>query len=63
MKCWIHKGGCAVVRKRTRVSEDMMLRWLFKGKRVPAGASKTEKAALVKEHRAAWQAVLNEAVA
>ena len=59
MKCWIHHGKCAIVRTRRKVSEDMMLRWLFKGKIPPADASRADVAELGAEHKRAWELVVS----
>ena len=59
MKCLVHRGKCAIVRTRRRVSEDMMLRWLFKARIPPVGASRADMDALVDEHKKAWDLVEN----
>ena len=59
MKCWLHRGKCALVRTRRKVSEDMMLRWLLKGKIPPADASRADMEELVKERKQAWDLVVN----
>ncbi len=37
MKCWIHRGRCAIVRRRRHVTDDMMVRWLFGRRILPEG--------------------------
>ena len=60
MKCFLHRGKCAVVRTRRKVSEDMMLRWLFSAQIPPKDCSKEEMAKLVRAHKEIWLQIVAE---
>ncbi len=59
MKCRVHRGRCALVRQRRRVSDGMLLRWLFEAKIPAADATKEDHEALIEEHGAAWASVID----
>ena len=58
MNCKIHRN-CILVKRRRDVTDDQLLRWLFRGKVPPENTCRADMAMLVVEHKAAWDLVLH----
>jgi hypothetical protein len=61
MKCYVHPGCTSPARKRHRVTDAALLRWLFSGELPAEGGTSIEKKALGLAHRALFQKMVDNA--
>ena len=60
MRCYLHPKCVTPARVRTKVSDDLLLRWLFGGCVPETGASRAREEELGKEHRALFSRMIAE---
>ena len=61
VRCYLH-SGCTVTKGRSRVTDDLLLKWLFSGEVVPKTATAAYRAAKKAAHLSLFKTMMAESV-
>jgi hypothetical protein len=57
VKCLMHKGKCAIVRRRRNFSDNQLMRWVLEGEILAHGCSQERRRQLGEDHVKAWSSL------